>query len=42
VLKAEPPPRRSGIQVGSGSWLTDEVYAERDLQRVAEVMRRMG
>jgi len=36
------PPRRSGIQVAPGSWLTDEVYAERDLQRVAEVMPRMG
>jgi len=26
----------------SSAKLTDEVYAERDLQRVAEVMKRMG
>jgi len=26
----------------SSAKLTDEVYAERDMQRVAEVMRRMG
>jgi hypothetical protein len=38
----KPPPRRSDIQVAQRPWLTDEVYAERDLQRVAEVMRRMG
>ena len=26
----------------SSAKLTDEVYAERDMQRVAEVMKRMG
>ncbi len=38
----KPLPRRLGIQAGSGSRPSDDVYAERDLQRVAEVMKRMG
>jgi hypothetical protein len=42
VRRVGPPPRRSGIPVAPRSRLTDEVYAERDLQRVAEVMKRMG
>jgi len=38
----KPPSRRWVIPAPPRSWLTDEVYAERDLQRVAEVMKRMG
>ena len=42
VRRVGPLPRRSGIQAAPRSWLTDDVYTERDLQRVAEIMRRMG
>jgi hypothetical protein len=37
-----PRPRRSGIPAAFGSRPSDEVHAERDLQCVAEVMKRMG
>jgi hypothetical protein len=42
VLKVGPQPPRSGTRAAPGCWLTDAVDAERDLQRVAEVMKRMG
>jgi len=42
VRRVGPPPRRWSIPVAPRSWLTDEVYAERGPQRVAEVMKRMG